>query len=174
VRAVAVAELKGRPVAVSGSADRTVQVWDLATRIPVGDPFTGHEGPVGAVAVTDLAGRPVAVSGSDDHTVRIWDLATGTPVGNPFTGHTGPVLSVAIAAAADRPDSRARNRPIHLVIAEGDIVSVQALSRIADTSTWTQIVAPQIGSRVLATAWHPPRTLVVGAELGIVVLEVPF
>jgi WD40 repeat protein len=173
VRAVAVARLNGRPVAVSGSADRTVQVWDLATRTPVGDPFTGHEGPVWAVAVTELAGRLVAVSGSDDHTVRIWDLANGTPVGGPFTGHTGPVLSVTIAALAGRSDPRARNMPVHLVIAEGDVVSVQALSRVADTTTWTQIVAPQIGSRVFATAWHPPRTLVVGAELGMVVLEVP-
>ena len=44
VRAVAVGELEGRPVVVSGSADRTVRVWDLATGAPVGDPFTGHTG----------------------------------------------------------------------------------------------------------------------------------
>jgi WD40 repeat protein len=173
VRTVAVAELDGRPVAVSGSDDLTVQVWDLATRTLVGDPFTGHALPVRAVAVADLDGRPVVISGSDDRTVRIWDLATGAPIGDPFACTNGPVLSVAIAAAADCPDPRARNRPVHLVIGEGGTVSVQALSRISDTTTWTQIVAPQIGNRVLATAWHPPRTLVVGTELGIVALEVP-
>ena len=31
VRAVAVGELDGRPVVVSGSSDGTVRVWDLAT-----------------------------------------------------------------------------------------------------------------------------------------------
>jgi WD40 repeat protein len=128
---------------------------------------------VRTVAVAELDGRPVVISGSDDHTVRIWDLATGAPIGDPFACTNGPVLSVAIAAVADCPDPRARNKHLRLVIGEGGTVSVQALSRISDTITWTQIVAPQIGSRVLATAWHPPRTLIVGAEPGIVVLEVP-
>ena len=85
---MAVAELDGRPVVVSGGEDRTVRVWDLATGAPVGDPFTGHTGAVNAVAVAELDGRPVVVSGSDDRTVRVWDLATGAPVGDPFTGHT--------------------------------------------------------------------------------------
>ena len=42
--AVAVGELDGRPVVISGSDDGTVRVWDLATGAPVGDPFTGHAG----------------------------------------------------------------------------------------------------------------------------------
>ena len=41
---MAAAELDGRPVVISGSDDRTVRVWDLATGAPVGDPFTGHRG----------------------------------------------------------------------------------------------------------------------------------
>ena len=61
---MAAAELDGRPVAVSGSDDGTVRVWDLATGTPVGDPFTGHTGGVTAVAVAELDGRPVAISGS--------------------------------------------------------------------------------------------------------------
>ena len=77
VRAVAVGELEGRPVVVSGGDDGTVRVWDLATGTPVGDPFTGHTGAVNAVAVGELEGRPVVVSGGDDGTVRVWDLAPG-------------------------------------------------------------------------------------------------
>ena len=77
VRSVAVGELDGRPVVVSGSSDQTVRVWDLATGQPVGEPFTGHTGAVESVAVGELGGQPVAVSGSSDHTVRVWDLATG-------------------------------------------------------------------------------------------------
>ena len=40
--AVATPLLDGRPVAVTGSADATVRVWDLATGAPIGDPLTGH------------------------------------------------------------------------------------------------------------------------------------
>ena len=170
MNAVAAAELDGRPVVISGSDDRTVRVWDLATgdpgrrpvhrpqrarargggggagrppgghlrqqrpdgagvgpghrrprsaarspatagrcsqwrrrswtaarwsspaattgrcgcgtwppATPVGDPFTGHGGPVNAVAAAELDGRPVVISGSNDRTVRVWDLATGDP-----------------------------------------------------------------------------------------------
>jgi WD40 repeat protein len=40
----------GRVVAVTGSHDATVRVWDLATGTPVGDPLTGHTNWVVAVA----------------------------------------------------------------------------------------------------------------------------
>jgi WD40 repeat protein len=102
VNAVAVAELNGRPVALSGG-DRTVRVWDLATGAPVGDPFTGHTRAVIAVAAAELDGRPVVVSGGGDQTVRVWDLATGAPVGDPFTGHTHAVIAVAAAELDGRP-----------------------------------------------------------------------
>ena len=39
-----------RPVIVTGSGDGTVEVLDLATGDPVGDPLTGHTGAVSAVA----------------------------------------------------------------------------------------------------------------------------
>ncbi|HET9657515.1 MAG TPA: hypothetical protein VFP72_19345, partial [Kineosporiaceae bacterium] len=80
VTAVAFGQLDGRPVAISGSNDNTVRVWDAATGTPIGDPFTGHISRVNAVAFGQLDGRPVAISGSDDHTMRVWDAATGTPV----------------------------------------------------------------------------------------------
>ena len=83
---MAVAELDGRPVVVSGSGDRTVRVWDLATGAPVGDPFAGHTGHVRGGG-GGAGGRPVVISGGGDRTVRVWDLATGAPVGDPFTGH---------------------------------------------------------------------------------------
>ena len=107
---MAAAELDGRPVVISGSSDRTVRVWDLATGAPVGGPFTGHSGAVHAVAAAELDGRPVVISGSGDETVRVWDLATGTPVGDPFTGHDGAVHAVAVAELDGRPGGHLRQQ----------------------------------------------------------------
>jgi WD40 repeat protein len=75
VSAVAVGELDGRPVIVSGGSDRTVRVWELADGTPIGDPLKGHDGWVSAVAVGELDGRPVIVSGGSDRTVRVRELA---------------------------------------------------------------------------------------------------
>ena len=88
---------------VSGSDDRTVRVWDLATGALVGDPFTEHTRAVNAVAVARAGRPPVVVSGSGDRTVRVWDLATGALVGDPFTEHTRAVNAVAVAELDGRP-----------------------------------------------------------------------
>src|SRR5207253_1184093 len=83
VVAVATAVLpEGRVVAVTGSYDVTVRVWDLSSMELVGVAVSGHRRPVGAVATAGLPdGRVVAVTGSHDATVRVWDLATMEPVG---------------------------------------------------------------------------------------------
>ena len=70
---MAVGELQGRPIVVSGSSDSTVRVWDRGTGNPVGDPFTRHTDQITAVAVGEVDGRPVVVSGSRDRTVRVRD-----------------------------------------------------------------------------------------------------
>jgi WD40 repeat protein len=74
----------GRWVA-SGSGDRTVRVWEVASGrcAWVGE---GHTGVVESVAFSP-DGRWVA-SGSDDRTVRLWEVASGRCawVGE---GHTG-------------------------------------------------------------------------------------
>ncbi len=73
-----------RPIAVTGSYDGTVRIWDLTAGAPIGDPLTGHTNRVTAVACSQLPdGRPIAVTGSWDDTVRVWDLTDGTPIGDP-------------------------------------------------------------------------------------------
>jgi WD40 repeat protein len=94
VNAVAIGQLYGREVIVSGSDDHTVRIWDGAGA-PVGDPLIGHTDWVRAVAIGQLDGRDVIVTGSFDATVRIWDSA-GAPVGDPLIGHNGAVNAVAI------------------------------------------------------------------------------
>ncbi|MFE7046052.1 WD40 repeat domain-containing protein [Streptomyces atratus] len=95
VRAVATSAVEGRPVVVTGSDDKTVRVWDLATGESLGEPFL-HGSAVLAVAVGVVNGLPVAVTGSEDGVVRVWDVATGRPVGKPFTGHTSRVGAVTV------------------------------------------------------------------------------
>jgi WD40 repeat protein len=64
----------GRHV-VSGSRDRTLRVWDLATG-KTKKTLHGHTSPVTEVAVTP-DGRHMVSSCSWNDTLRVWDLATG-------------------------------------------------------------------------------------------------
>jgi WD40 repeat protein len=102
--AVAVGQLDGQPVAVSGGGDRTLRVWDLRTGSLVGEPLTGSRVAwINAVAVGDLDGRQVVVSGGDDRRVWIWDLSTGSLVAEPLTGHMHSITSVALGELDGRP-----------------------------------------------------------------------
>ncbi|MGH8887418.1 MAG: WD40 repeat domain-containing protein, partial [Egibacteraceae bacterium] len=58
---------------LSGGADGSVRVWDLATGKLI-RALEGHSGPVWAVAA---APDGQVLSGGDDGSVRVWDLATG-------------------------------------------------------------------------------------------------
>jgi WD40 repeat protein len=77
---VACAQLDDRPIAITGSWDHTVRIWDLSSGIAI-DLLTGHTGAVTAVACTQLDGRPSAVTGGRDHAVQLWDLRTRLRVG---------------------------------------------------------------------------------------------
>jgi WD40 repeat protein len=57
--------------AVSGSFDKTLKVWDLATRHALRT-LEGHSDSVSDLAVTPDGKR--AVSASTDNTLKVWDL----------------------------------------------------------------------------------------------------
>ncbi|MFF0164145.1 WD40 repeat domain-containing protein [Streptomyces sp. NPDC005263] len=103
VLAVACTVLDGQQVAVTGSADDTVRIWDLTSGQQLGQPLLGHEDSVFAVACTVLDGRPIAITGSADHTLRIWDLTSGQQLGQPLLGHEDSVFAVACTVLDGRP-----------------------------------------------------------------------
>ncbi|MFG2018496.1 WD40 repeat domain-containing serine/threonine protein kinase [Actinomadura geliboluensis] len=82
-------------ILASASDDRTVRLWDVATRTPLGAPLTGHEKDVTSLAFSP-DGKALA-TGSRDKTVRMWDVATRKPIGKPLTEHEDPVRAVAFS-----------------------------------------------------------------------------
>ncbi|KZP21272.1 hypothetical protein FIBSPDRAFT_1044227 [Athelia psychrophila] len=80
---------------VSGSADKTVRVWDAVTGQATLPPLAGHEDNVYSVAFSPDGTK--IVSGSDDKTVRVWDAVTGQAALPPLEGHEDEVYSVAFS-----------------------------------------------------------------------------
>jgi eukaryotic-like serine/threonine-protein kinase len=87
----------GRRLA-SGSADKTVKIWDSATGKEL---FTlkGHAGYVWSVAFSP-DGRRIA-SAAQDGKVRLWDAATGKELSS-LDGQAGGLLSVAFSPEGQR------------------------------------------------------------------------
>ena len=102
VNAVAIGRAGDRDVIVSGSADKTVRVWDAVTGELIGGPLADHDHAVNSVAIGRAGDRDVIVSGSADKTVRVWDAVTGELIGGPLADHDHAVNSVAIGRAGDR------------------------------------------------------------------------
>ena len=91
-RVYAVALTPDGRLAVSGSEDNTLRVWDVDGTLPPRI-LEGHTGPVLAVALTPDG--KLAVSGSSDRTLRVWDLG-GKIQPHVLEGHTDWVSSVAL------------------------------------------------------------------------------
>jgi WD40 repeat protein len=86
----------GRYIA-SGSQDKTIKLWDVATGREIRT-FIGHTNAVLSVAFSP-DGRYIA-SGSWDKTIKLWDVSTGREI-RTFIGHTNWVYFVTFS-----PDGR--------------------------------------------------------------------
>jgi WD40 repeat protein len=96
--------------ALSGSADHTLRLWDLATGHLLCI-MIGHVRAVSAVIVTP-DGRH-GLSASSDRTLRFWDLQTGQAV-RVFAGHEGAVSDVAVTPDGQYALSASHDRTLKL------------------------------------------------------------
>ena len=94
---VALGTMKGQPVVVSGGADGTVRVWELASGAPRGKPLRADEYGVSSVALgARLEGRTMIVSGTHRGSLSLLDLTSSVPRRRTLQCHIGWVNSVAL------------------------------------------------------------------------------
>jgi hypothetical protein len=155
VYAIVVAELDGRPIAITGG-DSIVRVWDLAGGTQLHQ-LTGHTGGVHAIRVAELNGCPIAITRGggieDDGTIRVWDLARGTQL-HQLSGHTGWVSGITVAELDSCP----------IAITDCSDGTV----RVWDLTRGTQLVLIALAASVKVVSVGPQDLLVVRTPMGLV------
>lgn len=116
-------------IAVSGSEDKTIRVWDIETGKCL-KILEGHTGEINAVSLTP-DGR-IAISGSSDETLRIWDIDSGQ-CSKILYGHSKSVQCVDITPDVRLAVSGSRDETIRIWdISKGQCKKViKALSGIS-------------------------------------------
>ncbi|MBW4446485.1 MAG: CHAT domain-containing protein [Spirirestis rafaelensis WJT71-NPBG6] len=94
----------------SGSSDKTIKLWDVATGSPK-QTLTGHSEWVNSVAFSP-DGKTLA-SGSGDKTIKLWDVATGK-LSQTLTGDRNLVFSVAFSPDGKTLASGSEDKTIKL------------------------------------------------------------
>lgn len=79
---------------VSGSRDKTLRIWNLATRRLVRKPLIGHLGSVLCLQFDSDPDEDIIVSGSSDSDVIIWRFSTGEIIQRLTHAHRESVLNV--------------------------------------------------------------------------------
>ena len=167
VFATACTVLGGVPVAVSGSRDGTVRMWDMETGTPVGEPLAGL-GSVTSLACTQARETPLAVVGG--RAAGVWDLSTRRKLLKLADDY--PAFAVACAMAGDRPiavtckktrwepylgDSILQLWDLAALRAVGEplVVPSDSANNMACTAVGGHVVAIATGMRATIQLWHP-------------------
>ena len=104
VRAIAMTDLDGKKIAVTGADDGMIRLWDLATRSQFGEAIDASTERVNALAVVRWPARQAIVACGSDGRVRAWELRTQVPEFVSDAVHPpSPALAVAIAEVDDGP-----------------------------------------------------------------------
>ena len=94
----------------SGSADRTIKIWNLNSRVPRYT-LSGHSSLIDAVAIS--SDGKILASGSWDYTIKIWNLETGELI-QTLCEHSGWIKSLAITPDGQSLASSSADRTIKL------------------------------------------------------------
>jgi serine/threonine protein kinase len=156
----------------SGSADRSIVVWDVASGAALGS-LRGHEGTVNALAYS-ADGKWLA-SASDDGSVRLWDARSGGPRGT-LRGSGGSLFALAISPDGKTVAAGGRDQTIfvweldsskRVAVLEGHSGDIFALAFAPDGKTLAstgkdksiRLWDPAGGAARLALAGHKDTVL---------------
>ena len=137
---------------ILATAGASVQLWNVATRSPIGSPMAV---PGGANRVAFSPDGAELATADGDGTARLWDVATRRPIGAPLMASTAG----AVNAVAFSPDGA------ELATADGD-----GTARLWDVATHRQIGAPLMagtatGGQVTDVAFSPVGAILATASL---------
>ena len=129
---------------VSGSADKTVRVWDLAdAKFPEAATFAGHAAAITGAAFNSNATQ--VVSSAANNTVKLWDVATGEELKD-FVGHTAAVVGVAMTPNNQLVISAAADKTVRF----WNPADGKQLRLITDTAVLTAMTVSRDGTRIAA------------------------
>ena len=97
-------------LALSGSSDNTVKLWDILNNKDT-TTFVGHTAGVNTVAFSPNG--KFALSGSDDNTIKLWDIITGKNL-KTLIGHKDKIETVAFTTDGRYVLSASNDRTIKL------------------------------------------------------------
>ena len=135
---------------VTGSADKSARIWDLAdanAKFPEVTRFNGHTGEVTAVAFN--ADATQVLSGAADNSVKLWNVADGKELQN-CVGHTAAIVGVGFGAG-NQPVSAAADKTIRVWNAANGqparaISDPEALTGLAVSRDGTQLAVACAGN----------------------------
>src|SRR5262249_4063293 len=154
----------------SGSEDKTIILWDVASQKPLGQPLTGHPDSVESVVFTP-DGKTLASGGfrkkicdscreEEIHLegeINLWDVASRQSLGQPLTSHTGSMESVAFSPDGKTLASGGCGVKFYVLCLKGeihlwDVASRQPLGQLFSGTTGSvQRVAFSPDSKTLAS-----------------------
>ena len=139
-------------ILATGSRDRTVKLWDVATRQNIAT-FEEHTAEVNSVVFSPVDATLLA-TGSRDRTVKLWDVATRQDIAT-LEGHTSGVNSVVFSSDGSTLATGSRDRTV----------------KLWDITTRVNFATLGHGDQVLSVAFSSDdTTLASGTEAGTVEL----